>query len=109
MHNEFNALLKQGTWSLVPLPQFAHVVGCKWVFKVNCHSEGSIGCYKARSVAKGYHQQHIIDYFDTYNPVVKPTTIRIVLNIAIISGWPLIQLDVKNAFLHGTLSEAVYM
>ncbi|XP_016647016.1 PREDICTED: uncharacterized mitochondrial protein AtMg00820-like [Prunus mume] len=109
MHNEFNALLKQGTWSLVPLPQSAHVVGCKWVFKINRHSKGSIECYKARSVAKGYHQQPRIDYFDTYSLVVKPTNIRTVLSIAIFSGWPLIQLNVKNAFLHGTISEAVYM
>uniref|UniRef100_A0A2N9J6E2 Integrase catalytic domain-containing protein n=1 Tax=Fagus sylvatica TaxID=28930 RepID=A0A2N9J6E2_FAGSY len=105
MQDEFDALQKQGTWSLVPPPPHKNIVGCKWVYKLKRHSDGTIARYKARLVAKGFHQQQGVDYDETFSPVVKPPTVRLILSLAVSLNWPLRQLDVKNAFLHGTLKE----
>ncbi|KAF5481944.1 hypothetical protein F2P56_002554 [Juglans regia] len=70
---------------------------------------GSLECYKAQLVAKGFHQLANLDYGQTYNPVVKPTTIQVVLPLAYSTGWAMRQIDIQNAFLHGTLFEEVYM
>uniref|UniRef100_A0A2N9GV31 Reverse transcriptase Ty1/copia-type domain-containing protein n=1 Tax=Fagus sylvatica TaxID=28930 RepID=A0A2N9GV31_FAGSY len=109
MDEEFHALQKQGTWSLVPMPTSKNVVGCKWIYKLKHNSDGSIARYKARLVAKGFHQQHVIDFDETFSPVIKPPTVRLILSLAVSLKWPLRQLDVKNAFLHGILKEEVYM
>jgi len=108
MNSEFDALLRNQTWELVPPSRHLNVIGYRWIFKTKRKADGFIKRYKARLVAKGYHQQLGVDFHETYSPVVKPATIRLVLSIAVCNNWKVRQLDVQNAFLHGNLSEVVY-
>jgi hypothetical protein len=108
MHDEFNALMNNNTWCLVPRPAGANVITGKWIFRHKHNSDGTLARYKARWVVRGFNQEHGVDYDETFSPVVKPATIRTVLSMATSSSWPIHQLDVKNAFLHGNLSETVY-
>ncbi|KAD3641993.1 hypothetical protein E3N88_31217 [Mikania micrantha] len=109
MAAEYSALLRNNTWTLVPRVPGTNVVACKWVYKIKTDQQGAIQRYKARLVAKGFSQQQGIDYHETCSPVVKPTTIRVVLSVAFSNKWSLRQLDVQNAFLHGDLKETVYL
>ena len=109
MSTELTALMKHGTWDLVLPPSNFTPVGCKWVFRVKRHADGSVDRFKARIVAKGYDQRLGIDYKETFSLVVKPETIRTVLSIAVMKGWDLRQMDVNNAFLNGALTETVFM
>jgi len=109
MQDEITALHKNNTWHLVPPSKGNNLIDCKWVYKLKRKADGSIDRYKARLVAKGFKQRYGIDYEDTFSPVVKIATIRLVLSIAVSRGWCLRQLDVQNAFLHGVLEEEVYM
>lgn len=88
------ALEKNNTWHLVPPQQGKNLIDCKWVFRIKRKSDGTIDRYKARLVAKGFKQHYRIDYEDTFSPVVKATTIRFVLSIAVSMSWSLRQLDV---------------
>lgn len=85
------------------------MVDCKWVYKLKRDQRGAIKRYKDRLVAKGFRQQPGVDYHETFSPVVKSTTIRLVLSLAVAQNWQLRQLDVQNAFLHGDLRETVYL
>lgn len=109
MDSKHASLLKQKTWSLVPLPAGKNVVSCKWIYKIKRGSDGANARYKARLVAKGFLQQYGKDYKETFSPFVKPATMRIILALAVQYHWSLKQLDVSNAFLHGVLHEEVFM
>ncbi|KAD4586330.1 hypothetical protein E3N88_23931 [Mikania micrantha] len=109
MAEEYSALQRNGTWSLVPRVPNTNIVDCKWVYKLKRDQTGAVKRYKARLVAKGFRQQPGVDYQETFNLLVKPTTIRVVLSSAVTQHWPLRQLDVQNAFLHGNLQETVYL
>ncbi|XP_040362272.1 uncharacterized protein LOC112202395 [Rosa chinensis] len=106
---EMDALEKNCTWELVSLPPGKKTVGCRWVYTVKHNLDGSVDRYKARLVAKGYTQKYGVDYDETFAPVAKINTIRVLLSLAANLDWPLQQFDVKNAFLHGDLHEEVYM
>jgi len=108
MQDEFSALLSNHTWDLVPRPSRSNVVTGKWVFKHKFKADGSLERYKARYVLRGFTQRPGIDYDETFSPVVKPATVWTVLSLSVSRKWPVHQLDVKNAFLHGHLSETVY-
>jgi hypothetical protein len=83
MNTEFNALMHNGTWSLIPCTSTMNLVGCKWVFKIKRKPDGNVDRYKARLVAKGFYQQPGIDYSETFSPIVKPITIRTVISIVV--------------------------
>lgn len=110
MNEEMESLSKNQTWILVPHPKRQKIVGCKWIFKRKEDSSGTARArYKARLVAKGFSQVEGIDYTEIFSPVVKHTSIRILLAIVALNNLELEQLDVKTAFLHGNLEEQIYM
>lgn len=93
---ENNALKKSGTWEIVDSPNETKIVGYKWVFTIKCKADGSVKQYKARLVAKGFTQTYGIDYQETFVPVAKINSIRILLSLAVNLDWPIHQLDIKK-------------
>ena len=109
MVEEMVVLHSIGTWDLVPLPAGKSPVGCRWVYTVKIDPNGRVDRLKARLVAKRYIQIYGFDYYDTFSPIAKMASVRLLLSMAVISSSPLYQLDIKNVFLHGDLIEEVYM
>nr|CAN78392.1 hypothetical protein VITISV_034679 [Vitis vinifera] len=109
MVDEMAALHFNGTWDLVVLPSGKSIVGCRWVYTVKVGLDGQVDRLKARLVAKGYTQVYGFDHGDTFSPVAKIASVCLLLSVAVMHSWPLYQLDIKNAFLHGDLAEEVYM
>ena len=109
MQSEYDSLMKNDTWKLVKLPENRDTIGCKWVFKIERNADGSIDRYKARLVAQGYTQKEGIDFEETFSPVARFTAIRTILAIANELNLEVHQMDGQTAFLHGKLSEEIYM
>ncbi|KAI3768676.1 hypothetical protein L2E82_19506 [Cichorium intybus] len=109
MDREIEMIEKNETWSLVDLPKEAKCIGVKWVFKTKLNEKGEVQKHKARLVARGYGQEYGIDYLKVYAPVARMDTIRLMLALAAQRDWSIYQMDVKSAFLHGTLQEDVYV
>jgi hypothetical protein len=109
MQSELAALEANQTWSLTSLPPDKTAIGCRWIYKIKRHLDGTIERHKARLVAKGYTQQEGIDFHDTFSPTAKLTSIRCLLALVVGQHWSLHQLDVHNAFLHDDLHEGIYM
>ncbi|KAL2241477.1 UNVERIFIED_CONTAM: Retrovirus-related Pol polyprotein from transposon TNT 1-94 [Sesamum indicum] len=109
MDKELQALESNHTWDVVPLPPDKRPIGCRWVYKIKLRDDGSIERYKARLVAKGYTQVKGVDYVERFSPVAKAVTVRLFIAIATAFKWPLHQIDINNAFLHGNLDEEIFM
>ncbi|KAD2804053.1 hypothetical protein E3N88_37430 [Mikania micrantha] len=107
--NEIDSILQNHTWELVDIPPGCKPLGYRWIFKRKMKADGSIDKYKARLVIKGFRQKEGVDYFDTYSPVTRITSIRLVLAIAALRNLEVHQMDVKTAFLNGDLEEEIYM
>ncbi|CAN6713480.1 unnamed protein product [Malus baccata var. baccata] len=109
MRDELQALHENKTWSVIKLPTGKKAVGSRWVYKTKFNSDGTIERHKARLVARGFTQTYGLDYKETFAPVAKMNNVRVLLSVAMNQSWPLYQMDVNNAFLHGELEEEVYM
>ena len=102
-------LHKTRTWDLVDFPSGKYAIRCKWVYKIKTRSDGTVDRYKARLVAMDFTQEYGIDYEETFAQVARLSFVMTLISISEARKWPLLQMDVKNAFLNGELSEEVYM
>lgn len=109
MQNEMASHQENGTWILVLRPQHEKVLDNRWLFKIKRNPDGSAARYNARLVARGFRQEQGIDYEDTFALVCRYESIRILLTIAASKEYKIVHVDVKAAFLYGTLKETVFM
>ncbi|XP_019086378.1 PREDICTED: uncharacterized protein LOC109126912 [Camelina sativa] len=109
MADKYNAQMRNRTWDMADHDTAKNVISCKWIFTIKYHLDGSIDRYKARIVARGFNQRYGLDYSETFSPVIKTTTIRTVLEVAVKRNWAIHQVDINNAFLQGTLHDEVYV
>ena len=109
INSEVESILHNHTWELVDLPSGNKTIGYKWIFKRRLKADGSVDKYKACLVAKGYWQKEGLNSFDTYSPVSRITSIRMLIAIVALNNMKIHQMDVKTVFLNGELDEEVYM
>jgi hypothetical protein len=109
MNEELSMIKKNKTYEVVDRPKDRKIIGVKWVFRTKLNANGSINKHKARLFVKGYAQVFGVDYLNTFSPIARLDTIRLVLAIAAQNGWKVFQLDVKFAFLNGILHEEIYV
>nr|KAJ0219061.1 hypothetical protein LSAT_V11C300140140 [Lactuca sativa] len=109
IHDEIDSIMHNNTWVLADLPPSCKALGCKWILKRKMKVDGTINKYKPRLVIQGFRQKEGIDFFDTYAPVVRISTVRLLLALAAIHNLVIHQMDVKTAFLNGDLDEEIYM
>ena len=109
MNKEIQAFLDNDTWEVVPLPTGKKPITCKWVYKAKYKADGNLERLKARLVVKGFTQKEGIDHMETFSPIVKMTTVRALIAVAVKRGWKLHQLDINNVFLYGGFHEEIYI
>ena len=109
MTEEYESIMKNDVWDIVPTPEGKSVVTYKWIFKIKHAVDGSIKKYKARFMAHAFSQREGVDYDETFAPVARFTSIRTIIALASAMGWKLYQMDVKTTLLNGEIEEEVYI
>lgn len=109
MDSEYESLIKNHTWELMDLPPNKNVINTKWIFRHKYNSDGTISHYKARFVARGFSQQEGVDYTDTFSPLIKLKSLRLLLAFATFYDYHVHRMDVITAFLNGVLHEEIYI
>jgi transposase InsO family protein len=109
INEEITSLEELETWEVVPIPKDRKVISCKWVWRIKTDAQGQPARYKARLVARGFTQVPGLDFTDTFAPVTRLETIRLLFALAVEKDWEVRQIDVKTAYLHGELDEEIYM
>ena len=109
MEKEYDSLMENHTWTLVPPPPNRNIIQCKWVYRIKYTSTGTIDKYKARLVAKGYSQVHGIDYNETFSPVIKHDSVRVLFAIAAVLRMKMSQFDIGTTYLNSDLTTKIYM
>ena len=109
MVEDFNSLVQNDTWRLLPCRDDMNLLSCKWIYQTKYNSDGSIDRSKTHLIVRDFSKPVGLDYNWTFSPIMKPVIIRSVLTLAVTFGWVITQLDVKNIILHGDLHEDVYM
>ena len=97
------------TWDLVPRPLGINIVGSKWIYQIKTKEDGTIDRFKASLIAHGFTQMFGVEYDETCSPIVRPTTIRLVIFLSLSLNLKIRQFEVTNTFLHGNLKESVYI
>jgi len=109
MVEEYDSIVRNSAWEIVPRPEGKSVVGSRWIYKVKQATDGSVEKYKARFVSRGFSQIEGIDYEETFSPVARYSSIRTILALSVHMGWHIHQMDVKIAFLNRVIEEEVYI